>query len=295
MAKNVALVLSSGGARGIAHIGVIEQLLEMGYKITSVSGTSIGSLIGGLFAVEHLNDYKNWIASLDSGDVFSLMDFQLNSAGFIKGKKVFNHMKQWLSEHNIEDLSIPYTAVATDIINRKEIVFDKGSLVDAIRASVAVPGFISPLYYNDKWLFDGGVVNPLPLNRVKRKKGDILVAVNLNAFVENQMVERKNTMLDNVKQFPQLTEIMNWYQERFGNDKQKPKKLDMSYLSLMNQMFDMMQEQISDFTLQQTPPDILINIPRDACSTFEFHKSKEIIEIGKKEALVAVEKFQNKS
>ena len=120
MSKNVALVLSGGGARGMAHIGVIEILKARGYNITSIAGTSIGSLIGGLYATNHLNDYKEWVCTLDKSDIFNLMDFQLSSDGFLKGKKVFSQMGKWLDGVLIEDLSIPYVAVATDILTDKK-------------------------------------------------------------------------------------------------------------------------------------------------------------------------------
>lgn len=292
MSKNVALVLSSGGARGISHIGVIEKIVELGYNITSISGTSIGALIGGLYVAGHMDDYKKWVCSLGKGDVFSLMDFQLKSEGFIKGNKVFNHMEQWLSKHNIEDLEIPFTAVASDILNREEVVFSSGNLSDAIRASVAVPGFLTPFKHDDQWLFDGGVINPIPLNRVKRTDDDLLVAVDLNAFVPNS----KDTVVKKDEdttlfQSPRLTEMMSWFSQRIRGSKEG-EKLDISYVNLMTQMFDMMQEQISKTSIAAIKPDVLIKIPRDICSTFEFHKSKEMVELGYNTATEAFSKFR---
>lgn len=280
MNKNIDLVLSSGGARGIAHIGVIEQLETMGYKIKSISGTSIGALIGGLHASGNLKAYKNWVSSLDKGSVFSLMDFQLKAEGFIKGEKVFDHMSKWLDGINIEDLPIHFTAVASDIINREEVVFTDGSLSEAIRASVAVPGFITPVYKDGNWLFDGGVVNPIPLNRVKRTENSRLLAVDLNAFVPvpNKGLEEKEQ--DNVVANSQFLEMISKF--NLGTTfRKESKKFDLSYFTLMTQMFDMMQEQISKFYLEQFPPDIVINIPRDICNTFDFHKSEEMVELGK--------------
>ncbi|WP_068473344.1 patatin-like phospholipase family protein [Saccharicrinis aurantiacus] len=291
MSKNVALVLSSGGARGISHIGVIEKIIELGYNITSISGTSIGALIGGLYVAGHMDDYKKWVCSLGKGDVFSLMDFQLKSEGIIKGNKVFNHMEQWLNKYNIEDLDIPFSAVASDILNREEIVFTSGNLSDAIRASVAVPGFLAPFKRNDQWLFDGGVINPIPLNRVERREGDMLVAVDLNAFVPNRtdLVEKEDEN-PSLFQSPRLTEMMNWFNQRIRGGKDG-EKLDISYVNLMTQMFDMMQEQISKTSIAAIKPDVLIKIPRDICSTFEFHKSKEMIKLGYETATEAFSKI----
>ncbi|MCG8578803.1 MAG: patatin-like phospholipase family protein [Bacteroidales bacterium] len=294
MKKNIALVLSSGGARGLAHIGVIEQLIDSGYNITSISGTSIGSLIGGLYATGHLNDYKEWVSSLSKSDVLTLMDFQLKPQGFIKGNKVFNKMKPWLNPYNFEDLKIPLSVVATDILNRKEVVFKKGNLLKAIRASIAVPGFIAPLKHHNNWLFDGGVVNPIPLSRVTRTKDDLLVAVDLNAFVPNNDILEKKTADTKILQSTRLNEIVTWVNQNLRNN-EDTKKSDISYVRLMTQMFDMMQEQISKFSLDEHHPDILINIPRDSCSTFEFHRSNEMLMLGRQMAKKALLQYNKKS
>ncbi|RLD54901.1 MAG: hypothetical protein DRJ01_17410, partial [Bacteroidetes bacterium] len=143
--KNVALVLSGGGARGIAHIGVIEELEKQGFEIKSISGTSMGALVGGVYAVGKMQEYKNWIYTLDKFDVFKLVDFNVGIQGLIKGDRVFNKMKEFISDRNIEDLEIFYTAVAADIINNKEVVFTEGSVYNAVRASVAIPTVFTPV------------------------------------------------------------------------------------------------------------------------------------------------------
>jgi len=180
---NVSLVLSGGGARGIAHIGVIEELEKQGLEIKSIAGTSMGALVGGIYAVGKLQEYKNWMYTLDKIDVFKLIDFTLSSQGLIKGDRVFKKMKEFIPDMNIEELKIHYTATATDIINKKEVVFTKGSIYEAIRASVAFPSVLTPVKKDDSVLVDGGVMNNVPINHVKRTRDDILIVVYVNAVI----------------------------------------------------------------------------------------------------------------
>jgi len=188
--KPVSLVLSSGGARGMAHIGVIEELERHNFEIISISGCSMGALIGGIYAAGNLQGYKKWLSELNKIDVFNLMDFTISSHGFIKGVKVFNEINKFIGNGLIEDLSIPFTAVATDVDNQKEVVFSTGKLRDAIRASVSIPSVLEPFDWNGISLIDGGILNPIPLDLVVRNKGDIVVAVDLNAIVSSEKITK---------------------------------------------------------------------------------------------------------
>ncbi|HQI71371.1 MAG TPA: patatin-like phospholipase family protein, partial [Bacteroidales bacterium] len=191
MNKKVSLVLSSGGCRGLAHIGVIEELLNDGYEIASVSGASIGSLIGGIYASGNLRTFREWACSLDEVDVYDLIDFTLTGQGFIKAEKLFKIIEEFIDCNTFEELNIPLSVVATDIVKRQEVVFDKGSLIMAIRSSVAIPTVITPVLYKDMVLVDGGVINPIPVNCIKRTDGDMLVVVNVNANIPYQKPEIK--------------------------------------------------------------------------------------------------------
>ena len=169
--KKVQLVLGSGGARGIAHIAIIEGLVNDGIEIEAVYGCSMGAVIGGIFAAGHLEEYKEWLLGLSKNDVFDLMDFTLTKEGFIKGDKIFDKHREMTGELLIEEFNIPFTAVALDIKSGKEIYFTKGELYQALRGSVAIPGFIIPHRTESYVLIDGGVTNPLPLNLAVKKKG----------------------------------------------------------------------------------------------------------------------------
>lgn len=180
MKKRVALVLGSGGARGYAHIGVIEEIEKRGYEIACIAGCSMGAVVGGIYAAGKLQDYRNWIESLDYLDVLRLVDVSFR-LGAIRGEKVFGQIRKIVGEINIEDLRIPYTAVATDLTNQQEIWLQEGCLHQAMRASAAIPSLFTPVMQGNRMLVDGGLLNPLPIVPVVSSHCDLIIAVNLNA------------------------------------------------------------------------------------------------------------------
>lgn len=180
MKKRVALVLGSGGARGYAHIGVIEEIERRGYDIACIAGCSMGAVVGGIYAAGKLNEYRNWIESLDYLDVLRLVDVSFR-LGAIRGEKVFGQIRKIVGEINIEELRIPYTAVATDLTNQQEIWFQEGCLHQAMRASAAIPSLFTPVMQGNRMLVDGGLLNPLPIVPVVSSHCDLIIAVNLNA------------------------------------------------------------------------------------------------------------------
>jgi NTE family protein len=185
MSKRVALVLGSGGARGYAHIGVIEEIERRGYDIACVAGCSMGAVIGGIYAAGKLDDYRNWIESLDYLDVLRLVDVSFR-LGAIRGDKVFGQIRKIVGEINIEQLRIPYTAVAADLTNQQEIWFQEGCLHQAMRASAAIPSLFTPVMQGNRMLVDGGILNPLPIVPVVSSHCDLIIAVNLNATNQKQ-------------------------------------------------------------------------------------------------------------
>ncbi len=287
MKKNVALVLGSGGARGVAHIGVINELLNQGYNITSISGTSMGALVGGMYATGNLNVFEEWMCSLNKLDVFNLVDFTLSLNGLIKGNKILKEMKEMIPDRNIETLPIPFVAVATDIINGKEVVLNKGSLYNAIRSSISIPTVFTPFNYNGTKLVDGGILNPLPVNRVKRHKDDILIVVNLGSDKEYLDIDLKENKANTDKKH---NKYISKIQDTINNIIPENKSDKIGYYNLLNKTTSLMIQKVSELTLEKYKPDVLIEISSDAFGTYEFYKSKEIIELGVRETKEALNK-----
>ncbi|OIP01797.1 MAG: hypothetical protein AUJ98_03225 [Bacteroidetes bacterium CG2_30_33_31] len=288
--QKVALVLSSGGARGLAQIGVIEELEKRGYQISSISGTSIGSVVGGAYAAGGLASYKDWMLSLTKKEVFNLMDFTIRNLGFMKGKKVFDEMQKRIPNINIEDLPIPFVALSTNLETNKEVVFDKGNLYEALRASISIPTLFVPYLHNSHHLVDGGLLNPIPVNHVKRNEDDILVAVNLNAHESNfQLKKIENKMLEDISDW----NYFNIY-KKFARGFPKSQGENLSYINILNRSLGIMLNRICELELKLNQPDILIDISRNTSSTFEFYRAKEIINAGTKAAIFALDNYENK-
>jgi len=285
MEKSVALVLSSGGSRGLAHIGVINELGKQGFQITSVSGSSIGSVIGGLYAMGKIQEYTEWISSFNKRDVLGFMDFTLATNGLLKGERVFDKMKTFIPDMNIEDMSIPFAAVATDILHEKEVVFTKGSFYEAARASIAIPAVFTPVKCSDTILVDGGVLNPIPIEHVLRKNGDILIVVNLYSEKKVDIPKEKNT--DN----GYLNRLINPLLTLISTGDKSSK----GYYSLLSSTTSAMIHKIAKMSIEKHKPDMIINIPYDSANTFDFFKAKELIELGEKVAAEAIRIFLNKT
>ena len=278
MKQAISLVLSSGGARGLAHIGVIEELERQGFEIKSIAGTSMGALVGGVYATGKMEEYKNWLSGLDKLDVFKMVDFTLSSHGLIKGDKIFKVMKKMVPDTNIEDLRVPYVAIATDIINHKEVVFDKGNLFEAVRASISIPTVFTPVTVKNLRLVDGGVLNPIPINHVKRFDDDLLAVVNVNAQVP--YIKPDSLVKTEKKNGHSYIEKVKIFQKKLADMFPKNKE-SLSYFNLISETISIMLNQIARLTIEKYQPDILINISRKSCGTYDFYKAAEMIEIGR--------------
>lgn len=282
MKQKVHLVLGSGGARGIAHIAVIEELEKNGYEIIEIIGCSMGAVVGGIHAAGHLPEYKKWLLSLTRSDVFELLDFTFTKMGFVKGEKLFAKHKEVTGDIQIEDCKIPFTAVATDMRHNEEVHFTTGNLYKALRASVSIPGLFTPVVMDGKVLVDGGVLNPVPVNLVNKQEDAIIVAVDLNAkTVEPEKVET-------AEKTDQNEEAQKWYEKlmpeqvlEFKKNREKKEDEAFSLLELMESTFSFTQDRLTSMMFKMYEPDILINIPRNTCGTFDFYKAKEIYEVGK--------------
>lgn len=285
--KNVALVLSSGGARGIAHIGVIKMLEQQGYTITSVAGTSMGALVGGIFASGQLHEFEDWLCLLDIRETLKLTDFSISSKGLVKGVKIINKIKDIVPDRNIEDLPIPFCAVATDILNGTESQFISGDLFDAIRASISIPTVFQPFKIGDHYFVDGGVLNPLPISSVKRSGDDLLVVVDVSAqtpYVKPNHNSEKQ--LEN-----QYRKYLNSIQKKISTIIPKGNSDNIGMFNLTNISLGLMLSKITSLTLEKYQPDVLINISRDSFGTYDFYKAKDIIAEGERAAQDALSKM----
>ena len=281
MKKDITLVLSGGGARGIAHIGVIEELVKLNVNIASISGTSMGALIGGIYAVGKLEEFKQWMLKVNRTKIFKLIDFSFSTQGLVKGERIFNEIKEFITDVNIEDLPIKYTATAFDIANGREVVFDKGSLYNAIRASISIPTIFTPLTLGDSVFIDGGVVNNIPINTAKRVQNDIVIAVNVNAGIS-----------DNVVYFSEIEQLIK--QDKGTNKTSHRINKNVNYFFLVNNSLVTMTNHISNLILEKYPPDVLVEIPRNGAGIFEFYNAKAIINSGKEHFVNSIPEIQSK-
>ena len=293
MKKKVSLVLSGGGARGIAHIGVIEELQKQGFEITAVAGTSMGALIGGVFALGKMKEFKEWLYTLDRLKTFNLVDFTLSTQGIVKGERVLQKMKDFIPDSNIEDLPIYYRAIAADIKNSEEVVFSKGSVYQAIRASMAIPTVFTPVKMDNRVLIDGGVLNNLPINHAKRTPDDIIVAVNVNA--NKPVVRPVSADEEKSNQKIYLKKMNEFYRHlRKINPLSGSNDDDLGYFDLINKTINLMTNQMAQLLMNYYTIDMQINISRDSCGTFDFYRAKEQVEIGQYEAKKSIEEYIEK-
>lgn len=278
--KNVRLVLGSGGARGMAHIGVIEELQREGFTIKEVVGSSMGAVVGGIYCAGHLDAYTQWLRGLTKLEVFKLFDFAFSAQGFVKGEKVFKVIEQLIGDHQIESFSIPFTAVASDVMHKREVVYTSGSLFKALRASVAIPTIFTPVIEGRSQLIDGGVLNPLPLNLIKREPGDLVVAVNLNS---NSTSPKRTPQPEENKEKAAYQKMLDAFRTQVlkMNNKTEEKVEMFGLFDLLGKSFDMMQDRMTALMISLYHPDIVVDICRDSCGIFEFHKAEEVIETGR--------------
>ncbi|MBD8525478.1 patatin-like phospholipase family protein [Pseudomarimonas arenosa] len=284
----VALVLGSGGARGLAHIGAIEAIEAAGYRINSIAGTSIGALVGGIHAAGRLAEYRDWVCALERRDVLRLLDFAFGHPGLIKGERVIGAMKELVGEHCIEELSMPFTAVATDLEGQREVWITEGPLFDAIRASIAIPMVFTPHTLHGRELVDGGLLAPMPIAATRRYKADLVVAVDVNDRVPAALRDLPHAAeaaqatdpLSAENGEPGLKErVAAWFESLFPDRPAQPAQPGL--LDLMARSLDTVQAQISRVQLAMDPPDLLIRVPRDACLFYEFWRAEELIVIGR--------------
>jgi len=285
MPTPISLVLSGGGARGIAHIGVIEELIDQGYEIKDIAGTSMGALVGGMYALGKLGELKDWMLTLDRTTVFRLVDFTLWGKGLIKADRVLNTMKEFIQDADISDLEIPYVAVAADVISGKEVLFREGSIYDAIRASIAIPSVITPVEGNGRLLVDGGILNNLPVKHVEKLPGQPVIAVDVNSPIslDNGLIQPAQSQEKESLYHKRLREFRENLQHILPNSpsEKEPAEHSMSYFDLLNETIELMTRRIKELNLQLDQPDLLIQVPGEACAIFDFYKAEKMVEVGR--------------
>ena len=329
MKKDVALVLSSGGPRGWAYIGAIEELVSRGYRITSVAGTSIGSLIGGIYAAGKMEEVKDWLFTLDAWKVFSLMDISLSRNHLVKGDKVISALKEIVPDVNIEDMDIPYCAVAADLYTGEEVVFDRGPLFDAVRASISIPSLFRPVKFGFRTLVDGGIVNTMPIDKVKRHSGDILIAFDVNdidvegirtsiiteakeqeerAEKERELDLETKTVLDAVRYNDTLT-LMEKIRlagaqghkiiaHHLNAEEHEPNMeiFEDNYYSILSRTFSIMNHALAKASAERYNPDILVKMPFDAFDQIsDYARAREISEAGRELMKAALDRYETKN
>jgi NTE family protein len=274
----VSLVLGSGGARGMAHIGIIHWLEENGYAIRSISGASIGSVVGGIYALDRLTDFTGWVTALSKSDIVRLLDFAVGRAGLVKGDRVIDALKDLVGDKLIEDLPIAYTAVAVDIVNEKEVWFNSGPLFQAIRASISMPMFFTPVKHGGSELLDGGMLNPVPVAPTFRDDTETTIAVNLlgAAAALPEPDERHIS-------FPPIAELktkIDRYIENISPGLSVKSESRLGLFQMIVHSIDTMQGAIARQKLAAYPPDMILEVPRNLCGMLEFDRAAEMIELG---------------
>lgn len=278
--KTVSLVLGSGGARGLAHIGIIHWLEEQGYQVKSLAGCSMGAVIGGIYAAGKLDEYERWVRAIDKMDIVSLIDFSWRKGGLVKGEKIMDLLRELVGDRNIEDLPMRYTAVATDIKTEKEVWIQSGCLFDAMRASMSLPMFFTPFEYKGTTLIDGGVLNPVPIAPTFSDRTDLTIAVNLGGRIRANVPKKLKIEKQARKNDSELRASINRFIERLQNSMTNDDDEALGVYDIANQAFDAMQGTISRAKLAAYPPDKVVTIPRNACGTLEFDRAAEMIDLG---------------
>ena len=328
--KRVALALSSGGPRGFAYIGALEVLQERGYEVSAVAGTSIGALVGGVYAAGHLAEFKEWLLSLNTRKVFSLVDWSLSMSHLVKGEKIIEAIKEVVPDVKIEDMALPFSAIATDLYTGEEVIFDKGDLFSAIRASMSIPSLFKPVQYGDTVLIDGHSSNCLPLNRVQRTKGDILVGFDVNYFDveairstvanakkltadyaelqankdaevkalsttikgdENTSFWRKLVAIGAVR-YEAMREVKAFREEHIDNLPEID--WESNFYGIIDRTFSVMNQHNSRLMTELCKPDILVQMPFDAYGEMsDYALAAEIIEKGRELMSTALDNYES--
>jgi len=322
----IGLALGSGASRGWAHIGVIQTLEELGVEIDIIAGCSIGSYVGAAYGSGKLASLAEWVNSLTEWQVLTLMGVGLHRGGLVSGQKVFQALQDNFSFKTFEQLHKPLGIAATDLYSGREVNFYHGTILDAVRSSCAIPGLFPPVYHNDRWLVDGGIVNPVPVNLCRHLGADIVIAVSLNADFRpqtaevNQQVHEKNQQKTSDFFSKSQAQIQQWFKRDDSKDNRaedesviekvaKSEESEIlvestsanpatkksnapSMIGVMSSSLDILQARVTRSRLAGEPPDILIEPQLQAFSMMEFYRAEELIEEGRNSVIRIAEQIR---
>ena len=326
MATRVALALGSGGARGYAHIGVINELRSRGYEVVGVAGSSMGALVGGLFAAGSLDEFTEWAQTLTQRTVLRLLDPSITAAGVFRAGKFLDAVRDILGEVTIESLPIPYTAVTTDLIAGKSVWLQRGPVDQAIRASIAIPGMIAPHVLDGRLLADGGILDPLPMAPIASVNADLTVAVSVSGMEADlgsddqtggeprATRERLNRLLrstsalfdrfgtaaelplddeeDETQEDGQEAAQASTEDEELAEAVRETSIPKLGSFAVMNRTIDIAQAALARHQMAAYPPDLLIEVPRTTCRSLDFHRAAEVINLGHELASAALDRLE---
>jgi len=297
--RRVAIALGSGGARGYAHIGVIEEIEARGWEVVGVAGSSMGAVIGGLYVAGGMESYRDWVVGLGRRDVMRLVEPGMGGAGLLRASKVMSQVSKHLGDLNIEDARMPYTAVAVDLVSEREIWFTAGPMIEAMRGSIAIPSVFTPLVKNGMVLADGGLLNPVPVAPLANVHADAIIAVNLSGVPATRPVSGPDSgggrRMRKIR-FPSLPQVIEPAirsllpnldtSDDDAKSSVKPPQMDLTTIEIVDRSLHLMQDAVMRYRLAGYPPDVQIDIPLDACGTLDFHRAKELIALGRERARV---------
>ena len=300
--RRVALVLGAGGARGLAHIGVVQAIEARGYEIAGIAGSSMGALVGGIFAAGRMAEYREWAIGLERGDVLRLLDFAFGYPGLIRGERVIGALRELVGDHLIEELPIPYVAVATDLGSQREVWLTRGKLFDAIRASIAIPMIFTPHHIDGRELVDGGLLSPVPIAATRQMRVDRVIAVDVNGPVPwHPALEPRHEELaagygidDSTEAVDEdapasLRERMAAIWEGLGRSEVSKGPKSRGVMDLMSRSLDTMQAHMARVQLAQDPPDLVIRLSREEATFYEFWRARDLVEKGREVAEKALD------
>ena len=295
----VGLALGGGAARGFAHIGILRTLIAHGIEPNIVVGTSIGAVVGGAYAAGHLDTLEEWARSLQVRNILSYLDIRLNGSGLIGGEKLAARLEASIGNTLIEDLPMKFASVATEVRTGHEIWLTHGRLVDAMRASYALPGIFSPVLVGDRWLVDGALVNPVPVSAARALGAEIVIAANLSSdvFTHSTTIYAHGAPVE----VPETVIDPNTSKRRFGKFFSPERTVKREFFggggrpgisSIMVDAFNIMQDRITRARLAGDPPDLLITPRVGQIGWFDFHRADDLIEFGNRAAERALDSIQ---